>query len=92
MNRPDRDRYVTIRRDNILEEKLDNFDKKTAAEIDSFEEKYDYGSIMHYRKVYRSVLIAYFHSEQLLVKGTYNQKYYFHEPNALLVVQNVFSK
>ena len=49
--RPDRDRYIAILTENILAEKLDNFDKKSHVEIDSLGQPYDYFSIMHYRKV-----------------------------------------
>ncbi|KAK3741569.1 hypothetical protein QZH41_012512 [Actinostola sp. cb2023] len=48
--RPDREQYVTIIRDNIKKGEEHNFQKLTAAEIDSRNEKYDYGSIMHYGK------------------------------------------
>ena len=49
--RPDRDDYIAILKENILTEKLDNFDKKSGTEIDSLGQPYDYFSIMHYRKV-----------------------------------------
>ena len=49
--RPDRDQYIKILRDNVIPEKLDNFDKKADFEIDSLGQPYDYYSIMHYRKV-----------------------------------------
>lgn len=49
-SRPDRDQFVKILRENVIPEKLENFDIKTAIEIDSLGEQYDYESVMHYRK------------------------------------------
>ncbi|CAI8053110.1 Zinc metalloproteinase nas-4 [Geodia barretti] len=47
-SRPDRDSYVTVHLENILERKDFNFDKQIAKVIDFQGSKYDYGSIMHY--------------------------------------------
>ncbi|KAK5644644.1 hypothetical protein RI129_005944 [Pyrocoelia pectoralis] len=44
----DRDEYVTIFWENILEGMAYNFDKYNADFITSFNESYDYASIMHY--------------------------------------------
>jgi len=48
-SRPDRDTYVTIMWDNIIERNKFNFNKYNRNTIDSLGTKYDYGSIMHYR-------------------------------------------
>nr|XP_002126824.2 high choriolytic enzyme 1-like isoform X2 [Ciona intestinalis] len=45
-SRPDRDDYVTIRLENILNDKLFNFEKRTT--INSLGSPYDIQSIMHY--------------------------------------------
>ena len=49
-SRPDRDNYVTIVWDNIMEGGKDNFRKHYPGVVDSRGVKYDYASIMHYRK------------------------------------------
>ena len=54
-DRPDRDRYIKILRENVTPEKLENFDKKKNFEIDSLGQPYDYYSIMHYRRVSRLI-------------------------------------
>ena len=46
--RPDRDKYVKLKSKNIYQNATHNFDKKNRSEINSFGEKYDYKSIMHY--------------------------------------------
>lgn len=46
--RPDRDNYVKIHSDNILNGHEHNFDKLTAEDVDSLGEPYDHNSIMHY--------------------------------------------
>lgn len=46
--RPDRDRYVRLKKDNIDFKSVHNFIKKNVTEINSLGEKYDYDSIMHY--------------------------------------------
>ncbi|KAH8341368.1 hypothetical protein KR059_004234 [Drosophila kikkawai] len=46
---PDRDEYVRILEENIIDVgRENNFDKKSAANFDSYGQPYDYGSIMHY--------------------------------------------
>ncbi|XP_076813917.1 plasminogen-like isoform X2 [Clavelina lepadiformis] len=47
-SRPDRDNYVTILFDNILNGKETNFFKKTVGDIESFSSPYDYKSVLHY--------------------------------------------
>ncbi|GFR92648.1 metalloendopeptidase [Elysia marginata] len=47
-NRPDRDQYVTIRRENIPQHLYYNFKKYSYSAIDLFNVPYDYTSIMHY--------------------------------------------
>lgn len=47
-SRPDRDNYVTIVWDNIVEGNKFNFNKYNRGTIDSLGTKYDYGSVMHY--------------------------------------------
>ena len=51
-SRPDRDNYVTINFDNIVDSKKTryNFMKSNDDEINSLGSVYDYGSIMHYHK------------------------------------------
>eukprot|EP00795_Rhopilema_esculentum_P003261 gene3261-1588_t len=49
-SRPDRDDYVEILWDNILDGTKYNFKKYTHSLIDSLGSPYDYGSIMHYGK------------------------------------------
>ncbi|KAK2156973.1 hypothetical protein LSH36_201g01018 [Paralvinella palmiformis] len=49
-SRPDRDRYIYILADNIMDGKLENFAKKPDFEINSLGQPYDYHSIMHYRR------------------------------------------
>ncbi|XP_031559878.1 tolloid-like protein 1 [Actinia tenebrosa] len=48
--RPDRQEYVTIINENIKKGEEHNFQKLTNRDIDSRNEDYDYGSIMHYGK------------------------------------------
>lgn len=48
--RPDRGQYVTIIRDNIKKGEEHNFLQLSSTEINSRNEPYDYGSIMHYGK------------------------------------------
>ena len=45
-NRPDRDQYVTIHKQNILPGFESNFDKET--DVNSLGVTYDFNSIMHY--------------------------------------------
>ncbi|KAM7433975.1 hypothetical protein ABFA07_015860 [Porites harrisoni] len=47
-SRPDRDSYVTIMWNNIIERNKFNFNKYNRGTIDSLGTKYDYGSVMHY--------------------------------------------
>lgn len=47
-SRPDRDEYVTVHWDNILEDKWPNFDKQI--NVDSLGSSYDLLSIMHYSR------------------------------------------
>ena len=49
-SRPDRDSYVTIHKENVIEEECSNFMKKKDKEVDYQGTEYDYGSVMHYRK------------------------------------------
>ncbi|KAH8267483.1 hypothetical protein KR018_007250 [Drosophila ironensis] len=44
----DRDEYVTIVEENIIEGMEFNFDKYSNQTVNDFGEKYDYGSVMHY--------------------------------------------
>ncbi|XP_020901634.1 blastula protease 10-like [Exaiptasia diaphana] len=53
-SRPDRDNYVTIMWDNIVERNKHNFNKYNRGTIDSLGTPYDYGSIMHYGSRYFS--------------------------------------
>ena len=46
--RPDRDLYITVKYENIMEGQQYNFEKLKKDAIDSLGEPYDYGSIMHY--------------------------------------------
>ena len=46
--RPDRDRFIKLKKNNIDPESFHNFEKKNGSEINSLGEKYDYNSIMHY--------------------------------------------
>ena len=46
--RPDRDLYITVKYENIMEGQQYNFEKLKSDAIDSLGEPYDYGSIMHY--------------------------------------------
>ena len=46
-NRPDRDEHITVLWDNIKEEGIDNFEKRSDGNINT---KYDICSIMHYRQ------------------------------------------
>ena len=48
-SRPDRDSYVTIHWQNIIESKRHNFNKRNEKNIDFQGSEYDYRSIMHYR-------------------------------------------
>lgn len=50
-SRPDRDQYIEIQWDNIMEGFKDNFDKYSHGKIDSLGQPYDYDSIMHYGKL-----------------------------------------
>ncbi|XP_070579813.1 bone morphogenetic protein 1-like [Ptychodera flava] len=47
-SRPDRDKFVQIHDENIQNDRLDHFVKKSQLEINSFGQAYDYQSIMHY--------------------------------------------
>jgi len=47
-SRPDRDRYVTIRYNEIIESAKYNFNKLSTSRIDSRGTPYDYDSMMHY--------------------------------------------
>ncbi|XP_020901633.1 zinc metalloproteinase nas-15 [Exaiptasia diaphana] len=47
-SRPDRDNYVTIMWNNIIEKSKFNFNKYNRGTIDSLGTPYDYGSVMHY--------------------------------------------
>jgi hypothetical protein len=47
-SRSDRDNYVTIKYENILERAIYNFDKVDPTFYDSQGSTYDYGSVMHY--------------------------------------------
>ncbi|GAB6031019.1 hypothetical protein CHUAL_007837 [Chamberlinius hualienensis] len=47
-NRPDRDNYITIMWNNIMEDNRHNFYKYSSDKIDTLNEPYDYQSIMHY--------------------------------------------
>ncbi|XP_070505760.1 zinc metalloproteinase nas-4-like [Chironomus tepperi] len=47
-NRGDRDTYVTIRKDNIQNDKYINFEKLSPEEEDNLGTKYDYKSVLHY--------------------------------------------
>ncbi|XP_078370010.1 zinc metalloproteinase nas-15-like [Oculina patagonica] len=53
-SRPDRDNYVTIMWDNIIEKNKFNFNKYGKSTIDSLGTPYDYSSIMHYGARYFS--------------------------------------
>lgn len=44
----DRDEYVTIKTENIIDGVEPNFNKYPASQVSHFDEKYDYYSIMHY--------------------------------------------
>lgn len=46
--RPDRDDYITIHWDNIIDEVKRNFQKISFATLDTLNETYDYRSVMHY--------------------------------------------
>ena len=46
-NRPDRDEHITVLWDNVKEEGIDNFEKRSDGNINT---KYDICSIMHYRQ------------------------------------------
>ena len=47
-SRPDRDDYVTIHRNNIIEDKLHNFREYPRSLVDTYNVPYDLRSIMHY--------------------------------------------
>ncbi|CAL1534071.1 unnamed protein product [Lymnaea stagnalis] len=47
-SRPDRDQYVDVILENIIENKKYNFNKLKPEEVFSFGEEYDFDSIMHY--------------------------------------------
>lgn len=51
--RPDRDKYILIREDNVRKGKLKNFQKKTF-DTTSADFDYDYNSIMHYGSLFFS--------------------------------------
>ena len=62
-SREDRDDYITVLKNNIQDDKLDNFKKYSLKEIDHLGAKYDYCSIMHYgpgtfAKVYFNILFV----------------------------------
>ena len=45
---PERDDWVTIMFENIIDDKKDNFRKYSSTEVTNFAVQYDYGSVMHY--------------------------------------------
>lgn len=47
-SRTDRDNFVRIVTSNIQAEMIDNFNKLSQSEINTFGLQYDYGSVMHY--------------------------------------------
>jgi len=47
-NRPDRDNFIEIQWENIMEDLHDQFDKIPVSDVDSLGVPYDLGSIMHY--------------------------------------------
>ena len=47
-NRPDRDNYVIIRRENIPQSLYYNFKKYSTRAVNNYDVPYDYGSVMHY--------------------------------------------
>lgn len=47
-SRPDRDEYVDIKWDNILDGAAKNFELKSATVADTLGQEYDYQSVMHY--------------------------------------------
>jgi len=49
-NRIDRDSFVKLKWDNIIEDQKYNFKKRTSKTVDSLNTKYDYLSIMHYSR------------------------------------------
>ncbi|XP_057330192.1 protein tolkin-like [Microplitis mediator] len=49
-NRPDRDEHVIINMDNVKTGNNYNFDKLSSEETNTLNQKYDYYSIMHYRR------------------------------------------
>ncbi|CAL1537018.1 unnamed protein product [Lymnaea stagnalis] len=61
--RPDRDQYVDIILENVIENKEGNFNKMKPEEVFSLEEKYDFDSIMHYgrntlaRNAYKDTIV-----------------------------------
>lgn len=46
--RPDRDKFIEILWENIMNNKVFNFEIGPRQEVQSFSSDYDYGSIMHY--------------------------------------------
>ena len=48
-SRPDRDSYVTIHLENVIQMKKHNFEKRREKTVDYQGSEYDYRSIMHYR-------------------------------------------
>ena len=44
----DRDKYVRIATENIIDGKQHNFEKYDEHLVDNFDQDYDYGSVMHY--------------------------------------------
>ncbi|XP_074096633.1 protein tolkin-like [Cotesia typhae] len=49
-NRPDRDQYVNVKMENVKSGSEGNFDKLSPEKITTLNQKYDYNSIMHYRR------------------------------------------
>lgn len=47
-NRPDRDTYVTIRWENVIEEEFKNFKLQSTTNVTTSNTPYDFASIMHY--------------------------------------------
>ncbi|XP_071951076.1 bone morphogenetic protein 1 homolog isoform X2 [Antedon mediterranea] len=54
-SRPDRDEHVTINTDNMLLHDTTQFHKQSVFQINSFDQGYDYGSIMHYGAYYFTI-------------------------------------
>ena len=47
--RPDRDDYVTVHEENVIDVSMENFVKRKASTVNMQGVDYDFGSIMHYR-------------------------------------------